>query len=261
EACARLSAAARPAAGCTAVPLAEAAADPQVQELVDLAGLGELRGVTVHGDRARIGAMTTLGELEGRAEVRAQLPMLSAAAAGVADEVLRRVATIGGNIAPRVQRQLELPAVLVALGAELELAGGGRDRVSADALCDRDFELAPEELIVAIHAPAQDGPWAYRKLTTNLDSYGIANLAIAGTADGRWSVAASLGESIPQRLVRAEEALGAGDSSDPEVIASEATSDLEAVDDALGSAAYRRRAVAAALEGELRRLSGGQAGA
>ncbi len=254
---------ARVAAGCTAVPLAELSADPTVDQVIDLAGLPGLCGVEPTESGLRVGAMTTLAELAESPEVAERAPILAEVAGGVADEVLRGVATIGGNVAPRVARQLEFASALVALRARIELAGSERDSVDAAELCDREFTLAESELIVGFAVPRQKGAWAYRKLTTNLDSYGIANLAIAASPSDRPRVVAALGESIPQRLPEAEAELAMGrllDATAATEVAAAATAGLYAIDDALASADYRRRALAAAIARELERLAGSDAG-
>ena len=142
---------------------------------------------------------------------------------------------------------------------DIAIASVGAERtIGAAELCDRDFSFAGDELIVAIDVPRGPGGWAYRKITTNLDSYGIASLAITVPTGAAPRVVAGLGESIPQRLPLAEvwladegkrdddadSARGGGTAAE---VAQLACAELFAIDDGLSTAIYRRRALAAAL--------------
>ena len=250
------------AAGCTAISPSELIANPEIKAVVDVMALDPLSGIEQTKAGIRIGATTTLAAVEASSLVSTATPLLAHAAAGIGDAVIRGMATVGGNLALRAARAHELPVAMSALDAQLEISSAkGLRTVAAAELCDRDFSLEAGELITAIEVSAASGAWAYRKLSTNLDSYGIACLAIAGLADGTPRVFAGLGESIPQRLPVAEAAL-AGDASSALVdgaaeVAERACAELIAVEDALSSAAYRKRALAAVLAAELKRLAGG----
>jgi 4-hydroxybenzoyl-CoA reductase subunit beta len=67
--------------------------------VVHLGRLGALRAIVEAGDALRIGALTTLHDLERDPRVRARLPALAEAAALVAGPQLRRMGTLGGNLA------------------------------------------------------------------------------------------------------------------------------------------------------------------
>ncbi len=70
--------------------------------LVSLADLGDLRGIrrTLDGGLA-IGALTTLTEVAGSAEVVARYPVLAQGAASAASPQLRNQGTLGGNLCQR----------------------------------------------------------------------------------------------------------------------------------------------------------------
>ena len=259
----------RVAAGCTAVPPSQLIADPAVSTIVDAMALDSLSGIESSESGVRIGATTTLAAIAASDLVSEAAPLLTRAAAGIGDEVIRGMATVGGNVASREARQLELPIVMAALDADIAIASMGAERtIGAAELCDRAFSLAGDELIVAIDAPRASGDWAYRKITTNLDSYGIACLAITVPTGAAPRVVAGLGESIPQRLPLAERwlteegkrdgdagsARGRGTTTE---VAQLACAELFAIDDGLSTAAYRRQALAAALAAELTRLAAG----
>ena len=66
--------------------------------VLDLRGIGELRGFTGAKDGLAIGALTTLTAIERNATIRRDYPVLAQAAATVASPVLRNMGTLGGNI-------------------------------------------------------------------------------------------------------------------------------------------------------------------
>lgn len=71
-------------------------------KLVSLSGLTELHGISeLPGGGLRIGALTTLAEIEAHAAVRARFAALSAAAGAAASPQLRNQGTIGGNLCQR----------------------------------------------------------------------------------------------------------------------------------------------------------------
>jgi len=71
-------------------------ADPDA--VVDIGRLAELRGIAVHGDVLRIGALATLNEIGESALVRTAAPVLAEACLEAASAQLRNLATIGGNV-------------------------------------------------------------------------------------------------------------------------------------------------------------------
>lgn len=66
--------------------------------VVDIGRLAELRGIAVHGDVLRIGALATLNEIGESALVRTAAPVLAEACLKAASAQLRNLATIGGNV-------------------------------------------------------------------------------------------------------------------------------------------------------------------
>src|SRR5439155_753553 len=135
--------------------------------LVDIGGINELKGIEV-GDRIRIGALTTHAELLASEPLRKVLPIFHQTADLIADPQVRNRGTIGGSLA-NADPAADWPAVVLALKAELELAGPtGRRRVAAkDFFVDiMSTALKPEEVLMAIHIP-QPRPGArfrYRKI-------------------------------------------------------------------------------------------------
>lgn len=252
---------ARPVAGCTAVPPFALAQDPEIRLAVDLLSVGELSDLSGDGSRISIGSTLTIERLAGDEEIARRLPLLAFACGGIGDEVLRGMATIGGNLLAAPPSAFELPAVIAALGGRLELASADGSRtIGASALADPDALPAAGEVLVSVTVPeAESGRWIYRRLATNMRFYGVASLAISVPDASPPAAFASAGSSRPQRLGAVEQALASSDSFDPREIGEEAAASLECVGDALASADYRRRALAAVIADELAGLAGSSA--
>lgn len=246
--------AARAVAGCTAVSPFALSTDPKVRLAVDLTAIGEGQGIeTGDSGMVRVGALTTIAELADDAGVRSGSPMLAHVADHVGDEVIRRMATVGGNVTARPPVFGELPVALAALGAELEIATTDSLEITpVAAAMGVPGWLPTGSVVAAVKVPVDPtARWAYRKLTTNMSSYGIASMAITVADDGRAHAFASLGTPVPQRLGPVEEALASGGPFDAAVVARDACSGLVAGSDALASSAYRIRGLRGVIEQEL----------
>ncbi len=66
--------------------------------LIDLAGITELKGVGTGEDFLRIGALTILDDLKKSNAILDEFPMLVEAANSVGSPLIRKSATIGGNV-------------------------------------------------------------------------------------------------------------------------------------------------------------------
>jgi 4-hydroxybenzoyl-CoA reductase subunit beta len=66
--------------------------------VLDLRGVGELRGIYETADGVSIGALTTLAEIEHSSLIQRDYPVLYHAVKTVASPVLRNMGTLGGNI-------------------------------------------------------------------------------------------------------------------------------------------------------------------
>ena len=150
--------------------------------LVDICGIEELRGIEI-GDRIRIGALTTHAELLASEALRQVLPIIHQTADVIADPQVRNRGTIGGSLA-NADPAADWPAVVVALNAELELAGpDGRRRVGA-----REFflgimttALEPGDVLVAVHVarPRPGVQFRYRKIRHPASGYAVVGVAVA----------------------------------------------------------------------------------
>ncbi len=148
--------------------------------LVDIAGIGELAGVTVEPDGGvRIGATTRQSDVLAHAGVLAAAPIVAAAMRWVGHEANRNRGTFGGSAA-HADPAAEIPAVLVALGAQLEIAGASGTRtVDADDFFLGYFTTAVEEdeLLTAVRLPRHDGPWAFDEVARRHGDFALAGAA------------------------------------------------------------------------------------
>jgi CO/xanthine dehydrogenase FAD-binding subunit len=96
--------------------------------LVDLKGLGELRRIERTGDTLHIGALATVSDLLGDAEVNEHFPLLVQASRVFACLEIRHRATIGGNIAHASPgAEFGTPLVVLDASAVIESVGGRRE--------------------------------------------------------------------------------------------------------------------------------------
>lgn len=127
--------------------------------LIDISGLDELRGISVNGGVLRIGATTTHASVKASIEVAAYAPLLAQTMPYVAHAAIRNRGTIGGSLA-HADPAAELPACMLALDAELEIASAsGLRRVPAANFFHGLYEtdLQPGEVLTAILIPGAEG--------------------------------------------------------------------------------------------------------
>ncbi len=257
----------RPIAGGTALMLMMKAGVFRPARLVSLRAIAELSAIATQGDGAlKIGAMTPLAALERSAAVRAHAPVIAQTLRTLSNVRVRNVATVGGHLA-HADPHMDLPPVLIALGAHIAVAGSAGERtIPVENLFAGYFEtvLARNELITALIVPAQGRRRAaYLKCTTRaVHDWPALGVAVSVDSDGGAVRAAriviSAATEKPIRLPGAEAALQGGRIDDALLrrAADAAAAEAETISDGQGSAAYKRqlvrvyvrRALAAALE-------------
>ena len=113
--------------------------------LVDINHIDGLAGISMEGDVLTIGALTRHVEVEGSDMVASHAPLVAAAMPYIAHPAIRNRGTIGGSLA-LADPAAELPACMVALGAEFTLASkGGERRVAAASFFKGLFETEMKE--------------------------------------------------------------------------------------------------------------------
>jgi aerobic carbon-monoxide dehydrogenase medium subunit len=257
----------RPIAGGTALMLMMKAGVFRPARLVSLRRVKELASIeTTANGELRIGAMTPLAVVERSAQVRMHAPVIVKTLRTLSNVRVRNVATVGGHLA-HADPHMDLPPVLIALGARVAVRGpGGTRELPVEQLFAGYFEtvLKRDELITALYVPPQGASGAvYLKCTTRAvhdwPALGVAvSVAAEGGAIRAARVVISAATEKPIRMAGAEQALNGGRIDDALLrSAGDAVADeVECITDGQGSAAYKRelarvyvrRALAAALD-------------
>ena len=120
-------------------------------EVISLARVAELAGITFDKDRINIGAMTRHADVAAHTEIRALLPALSVLAGGIADPHVRNRGTIGGSLANN-DPAADYPAAVLGLGATVVT---DERTIVADDFFQGLFTTAlqPGELITRVEFP------------------------------------------------------------------------------------------------------------
>jgi aerobic carbon-monoxide dehydrogenase medium subunit len=219
--------------------------------LVDLNRVDELIGVDRRNGTLTIGTMTRQAAVEHTPEAAA-VPLLGLAMPLIGHTQIRNRGTVGGSIA-HADPAAELPAVALALDAQMEIASsnGSRD-VSAREFFTGTWEtaIADGELLTAIHLPVWSGRcgFALEEVARRHGDFALVGAACALRLDGAGAIEhariAMLGvDSTPLRADTAETALAGATPTpdDLDAAAQLAVRELDPPDDIHASAAYRRR--------------------
>ena len=241
-------------AGGTALMLMMKARLFQPSRLVSLNRVnGSLRGVSPAGDGAlRIGAMTSLRQMERSPAITASVPVITRALKTLANVRVRNVATIGGHLA-HGDPHMDLPPILVTLGARIRtVSPRGQRSIDTSDLFTGYYQtaLAADELIEEITIPGQpaDARSAYAKCTTlSADDWPAVGVAVwfRLVEDGVISeprIAISAATERPIRAQAAEQALAGSRAELPSFsrAADAAAEEIETLSDIRGSASYKR---------------------
>ena len=261
----------RAIAGGTALMLMMKSGLYRPQRLVSLRRLGlaltRIRAVAEGG--LEIGAMVRLAEIERSAAVRTVAPVMAETLLTHSNVRVRNVATLGGNLA-HADPHMDLPPVLIALGATVRVAGPAGERVVAvEDLFTGYLEtvLANNELITGVSIPSQTGRRAtYAKITARTaDDWPALGLAVSVNAedgivrDARVAIGAAT--ETARRLPQAEAALAGRAVNDATLreAGRAAAAEAPVVADHHGSAAYKRVLIEVHLQRALRRALDGAA--
>jgi len=258
----------RPIAGGTALMLMMKAGVFRPTRLVSLRrlrnGLSQITS-TMDGE-LKIGAMTPLTAIEHSSEVKRAAPVIARTMRRLANVRVRNVATIGGALA-HADPHMDLPPVLIALGASVSIAGISSERsMMVEDLLTGYYEtaLAKNELITELRIPTQGNSQAvYFKVTAgSVDDWPALGLAAAIVSEGDTvrsvRLVVSAATSKPMRLTAAERALNGQIANEVHLkrVADIAAEEADIIADIRGSASYKRellrvftaRAVRAAME-------------
>ena len=168
--------------------------------LIDIAGIPQLDGINVRGNRVTIGALTKHAALAASDDLRKNAGALYDAANDLGDPQVRNRGTIGGASA-HGDPSADYPAVLQALEATFTLTGksGQRELRAADffrgmfdtaldaheVLTQIAFDAAPNSAYVKFHHPASHYAVVGVAAALEVDGgkIGSARVAITGIGD------------------------------------------------------------------------------
>ena len=150
-------------------------------DLIDLAGIPELRGITVDGSSVTVGAMTTHYEVHSSAEIKKAIPALCTLAGLIGDPMVRHRGTIGGSLA-NSDPSADYPAAVIGLGATIKT---NSREIAADDYFQGLFEtaLGDDELIISVSFPIPKRA-AYQKFPQPASRYAMVGVMVAETAGG-----------------------------------------------------------------------------
>ena len=157
--------------------------------LVDLNGVSRLAGIAVKNGMVEIGALTRHVEAERSAEIARHAPLIALAMPHIGHAAIRNRGTLGGSIA-FADPAAELPACLVALGGEVEIAGPrGKRTVKAGDFFKGLFEtaLGAGDVLTAIRIPAAtpETRVGFAEFARRHGDYAMVGLAATAQTDGK----------------------------------------------------------------------------
>lgn len=188
------------------------------QLLVDINGISGLDRIARKDGTLEIGALVRHTQAERAHDIAEHAPLIALALPYIAHPAIRNRGTIGGSLA-FADPAAELPACVLALGGELEIAGPkGKRTVKANDFFKGLFEtaLGPHDLLTAIRVPeaTAQSRVGFAEFTRRRGDYAIVGLAASARSDGKGLTDVRLAYfgvgATPLRAKRAEAALANG---------------------------------------------------
>jgi aerobic carbon-monoxide dehydrogenase medium subunit len=219
--------------------------------LVDLAGISELKGVRADGNDIVIGAMTTQHDLIGSELLAGKIPILRETSLQIADPQVRYLGTLGGNVANGDPAN-DMPALMMCLNATFHIAGkSGERRVAARQFYQGIYvtALGTGDVLTAVRIPVPPAGhgYAYEKLKRKIGDFATAAAAVVLTMKGGEAETCSIGlTNVAPTPLWAEDAakILVGSALDAATV-KKAVSAAEAItapaEDARGPALYRTK--------------------
>ncbi len=235
--------------------------------IIDLNRVSGLQGVERNNGTLTIKAMTRQADVEHDATAGQAVPLLAQAVPLIGHFQIRNRGTIGGSIA-HADPASELPAVVLALDAELEVVGpsGTRSIPAADFFIGTwTTTIEADEILSAVRLPVWEGKcgFAVEEIARRSGDFALAGVACAVEVDGSGAVTRSAISFLamaptPVRARAAERALTGSNpsASDLAEIGRLAVGDCAPTADVHASAEYRMHVGAHLVERALDRALG-----
>jgi aerobic carbon-monoxide dehydrogenase medium subunit len=227
--------------------------------LVDINHVDGLDRITLKDGAVEIGALVRHAEAENSPEIARHAPLIALAMPHIGHPAIRNRGTLGGSIA-FADPAAELPACLLALGGEVEIAGpAGRRTIKADDFFKSLFEtaLTPRDVLTAIRVPAAGAGTrcGFAEFARRHGDYAMAGLAACAQAEGRGLKNVRLAYfgvgATPMRARHAEAALADGNI---EAAVAALAEDLDPPDDVQATGAVKRHLAGVLLQRVARQL-------
>lgn len=216
--------------------------------LIDIGRLDDLKYVRDDGDAIAIGALTRHTDVEHNSLLREQCGVVAYTAGLVGDPQVRHRGTIGGSLA-HGDAASDLPSVLLALDAELEVKGPNGERTIAASEFFQDYlqtALAPDEVLTEIRVPklGSNTGWSYQKFNRRAQDWAVVGVsAVVERSNGSISSAriglTNMG-ATPLRASAVESALSGADASAVAEAARSADEGTHPSSDIAASGEFRR---------------------
>ncbi|HEY3306235.1 MAG TPA: xanthine dehydrogenase family protein subunit M [Candidatus Binatia bacterium] len=149
--------------------------------VIDIGRIADMNDIRLEDESIRIGALATHAQVEHSELVQKDSPLLSQAAATIGDVQVRNQGTIGGSLA-HADPTADLPAVILALEAELKAVGPGGERwIKAEDFFVGFFtsSLEPDEILTEIKIPVSQGSkTAYLKAAQRASGFAVVGVAV-----------------------------------------------------------------------------------
>jgi aerobic carbon-monoxide dehydrogenase medium subunit len=231
--------------------------------LIDINRIADLAYVREQNGKLHCGAMTRHAQMEESPLLNEQIPMLSQAASVIGDAQVRNRGTLGGALV-EADPSGDWGPVVLALNAQMKCVGSQGERlISATDFFTFAYTAALEsnEILTEIIFPVPNGGsvGTYAKLERVAGDFAIASAAVQMRLDSDGvcrsiGVGVTGGASVPQKAFSVETLLS-GKKITPEIINEAAhivQEDADPIEDLRGSAAYKKKALAAILKRALR---------
>lgn len=222
------------AGGHTLIPvMKQRLASPS--DVIDLARIPDLKGISVSGDAVIIKAATTYHDIMRSADVAKALPALVHLTSVLGDPQVRYRGTLGGSLANN-DPAADYPAAVVALNATITT---DKRSIKADDFFQGLFSTALEdgEIITAVSFPIPEKA-AYAKFRHPASRFALAGVFVARLKNGEIRVAATgAAQDGVMRVPAIEAALKSGWAAD--ALANVKISQDGLMSDFHGSSAYR----------------------
>ncbi len=162
-------------------------------KLVDITGIGELKGIKEENGELVIGAATTHAAIAASKIIKDKLPFFAEGASQIGDPQVRNHGTIGGSLA-HADPAADWTALVLAADADIEVLGSaGKRKIKSTDFFTGLFStsLKDGEIITAVRIPVPpDGTkTTYQKFSQPASRFAIVGCAVMRFANGKTNIA------------------------------------------------------------------------